>query len=141
LAGLGALCNSGTGLPCGSVFPADGLECRLRRYDMADPGDANEAAEDMRDCSAYRDFYGAFRAGGPAGLSPEYGALYAAFVSRDGRSCEALGRAVAQGFCSIRHRMAFQQKAELIRRDFLERDGRLRRQTAEAGQPGSAQPR
>ncbi|MGD9641800.1 MAG: hypothetical protein AB7V08_03575 [Elusimicrobiales bacterium] len=141
LTGLGAICNSGAGLPCASIFPAEGRACVLRRYDRTDPGDANEALEDMRDCNAYHDFYDAFRAGSPAGLSPEYGALYAAFVSKDGRSCEALGRAVVQGYCSIRHRMAFQQKAEMIRRDFLERDGRLRHRTAEAGLPVSAPPK
>ena len=141
LAGLGAICNAGAGLPCASVFPAYGRECGLRRYDRSDPGDANEALEDMRDCSAYQDFSGAFRTGSPAGLSPEYGALYAAFVSGDGRSCESLGRAVAQSYCSIRHRMAFQQKAEMIRLAFLERDGRLRRGAAGAGLPVSPQPK
>lgn len=141
LPGLGAICNGGEGLVCASVFPADGRDCRLRRHDGTDPGDANEALEDMRDCSAYRDFYGAFRAGSPAGLSPEYGALYSAFVSKDGRSCEALGRAVTKSYCSIRHRLAFQHKAEMIRRALLESDSRLKRRTAEAGGPVSALPK
>jgi len=131
--GLGAICSGGAGLFCSGVFPANGRECSLRPYDRTDPGDANEALEDMRDCGAYRDFSRAFRTGSPAGLSPEYGALYAAFVSRDARSCEALGRAAAKSYCSIRHRMTFQQKAEMIRLSFLERDGRLKRRSAEAG--------
>lgn len=141
LAGIGAVCNGGEGLACASVFPADGRECRLRRYDRTDPGDANEALEDMRDCTAYHDFFGAFRAGSPAGLSPEYGALYAAFVSKDGRSCEALGRAVAGSYCSIRHRLAFQHKAEMIRRALFESDSGMKRRSAAAGQPAGAQPR
>ena len=134
LTALGAVCGGG-GLACAAVFPADGRECGLRRHDGSDPGDANEAAEDMRDCSAYQDFYGAFRTGDAAELSPEYGALYAAFVSRDARSCEGLGRAVTAGYCSLSHRLEFQQKAEMIRRAFLESDSRLRRRNAADAQP------
>lgn len=141
LAGLGAVCNGVEGLACASVFPDDGRECRLRRYDGADPGDANEALEDMRDCTAYQDLFSAFQAGSPAGLSPEHGALYAAFVSKDGRSCESLARAATGSYCSIRHRLAFQHEAEMIRRALFESDSRLRRRTAEAGQPAGAQPR
>lgn len=138
---LGAVCNGGEGLACANVFPADGRNCRLRQYDRTDPIDAGEALEDMRDCGAYHDFYGAFLTGSQAGLSPEYGALYAAFVSKNKRSCEPLARAVAASYCSIRHRLLFQQKAELIRRDLLESDSLLRQRAAEADRTASASPK
>lgn len=134
LADLGAACGE-AGLACAGVFPAGGRDCRLRRTGGADPGDDNEAREDLRDCSAYRDFYGAFKTGDAAGLSPEYGALYAAFVSGDARSCAALGRAVTENYCSLGHRLEFQQKAEVIRRAFLESDSRLRNRNAGGERP------